>query len=107
YIAMDSGGPMENPFTEGISLFINCETQEEVDHYWNNLVEGGEPSRCGWLKDKFGVSWQVVPTAMMKFLSDKDPARAGRAMQAMLGMSKLIIADLEAAANGVTAEKAA
>ena len=93
------GGP-HFKFSEGISLFVSCETQEEVDYYWTKLLEGGEPSQCGWLKDKFGVSWQIVPTALMRLLSDKDRARANRATQAMLKMVKLDIAELERAANG-------
>ena len=94
-----NGGP-HFKFSEGISLFVSCETQEEVDYYWNKLLEGGEPSQCGWLKDKFGVSWQIVPTALMRLLGDKDRARANRATQAMLKMVKLDIAELERAANG-------
>jgi predicted 3-demethylubiquinone-9 3-methyltransferase (glyoxalase superfamily) len=94
-----NGGP-HFKFTEGISLFVSCETQEEVDYYWSKLLEGGEPSQCGWLKDKFGVSWQIVPTALMRLLGDSDRARANRATQAMLKMVKLDIAELERAANG-------
>jgi predicted 3-demethylubiquinone-9 3-methyltransferase (glyoxalase superfamily) len=94
-----NGGP-HFKFTEGMSLFVSCETQEEVDYYWNKLLEGGEPSQCGWLKDKFGVSWQIVPTALMRLLGDKDRARAERATKAMLKMVKLDIAELERAANG-------
>ncbi|MEP6480267.1 MAG: VOC family protein [Rhodoglobus sp.] len=94
-----NAGPMFQ-FTEAISLFVSVETQEEVDHYWNALTaDGGEESQCGWLKDKYGLSWQIVPTALMRLQSDPDPARAGRAVQAMMTMQKLIIADLEAAAN--------
>ncbi len=80
---------------------IDCEDQAEVDYYWDALTaDGGEESMCGWLKDKFGLSWQVTPRQMTELLGDSDPARAGRAMQAMLQMRKLDIATLEAAANG-------
>ncbi len=91
-----NGGPMFK-FTEAISFFINCETQEEVDAYWEKLSAGGEKSRCGWLKDKFGLSWQVVPTALGKALSNPDPAKAKKALEAMMKMDKIIIADLEKA----------
>lgn len=94
-----NGGPMFK-FNESISLFVNCETQEEVDYYWNSLIAGGgEPSRCGWLKDKYGLSWQIVPAALSRLLQDKDRAKAGRVMDAMMKMDKIIIADLEKAAN--------
>ena len=83
-----NGGP-QFKFTEAISLLVNCETQEEVDQLWNKLTEGGEPGPCGWLKDKYGLSWQIVPTALGKMLSDPDPAKSGRVMHAMLQMSKL------------------
>src|SRR5678810_216849 len=83
-------------FTEAISFYVNCETQEEIDHFWNKLTgDGGQESMCGWLKDKFGVSWQIVPPILPKMLTDKDKAKSGRAMQAMMGMKKIIIADLE------------
>jgi predicted 3-demethylubiquinone-9 3-methyltransferase (glyoxalase superfamily) len=78
-----NGGP-HFKFTEAISLFINCETQEEVDWFWEKLSEGGEKSRCGWLKDKYGLSWQVVPSALGQMLHDKDPEKSKRVMQAML-----------------------
>ena len=91
-----NGGPSFT-FTEGISLFVNCETQAEVDELWEKLTEGGEESRCGWLKDKFGVSWQIIPSALGEMLGDKDPEKAGRVMQAMLKMNKIIIADLKQA----------
>ncbi len=95
-----NGGPMFK-FNESISLFVNCETQEEVDYYWNSLtVDGGEPSRCGWLKDKYGLSWQIVPTILSRLLQDTDRMKAGRVMDAMMKMDKIIIADLEKAANG-------
>jgi predicted 3-demethylubiquinone-9 3-methyltransferase (glyoxalase superfamily) len=89
------------PFTEAISFFIEVETQEEVDYYWNGLLAGGgEAQMCGWLKDRFGVSWQVIPKALGRYLSDKDRSKAGRAMQAMLKMKKLEIAELDKAYAG-------
>ena len=88
------------PFTEAISFFVNAETQDEIDDLWQKLTaDGGEPSRCGWLKDRFGLSWQIVPPILGELLSDPDPARSGRVMQAMLGMSKIEIAGLMAAAE--------
>ncbi len=84
-------------FTEAISFFVNCETQQEVDELLEKLSEGGEKSRCGWLKDKYGLSWQVIPTALGKMLGDKDPAKSGRVMQAMMQMSKIDIATLQEA----------
>ena len=93
-----NGGP-GHPLTEAVSFVVSCETQEEVDRYWAALSEGGEEGPCGWLKDRFGLSWQIVPTALPRLLGDPDPARAQRAMQAMLGMKKLDIAALEAAAG--------
>jgi predicted 3-demethylubiquinone-9 3-methyltransferase (glyoxalase superfamily) len=93
-----NGGPMFK-FTPAISLFVNCETQDEVDLLWDRLSEGGEKSRCGWLTDKYGVSWQIIPTALGRLLGDPDRARAGRVMKAMLGMSKIDIAGLERASE--------
>ncbi len=94
------GGP-HFKFTEGISMHVRCENQEEVDYYWERLQEGGgEESMCGWLKDRFGVSWQIIPTALYELRSDPDPARAQRAVEAMLRMRKLDIAQLRAAADG-------
>ncbi|MFT3935314.1 MAG: VOC family protein [Chitinophagaceae bacterium] len=98
FMAMNAG-PMF-PFTEAISFFIDCKTQEEVDKYWNELSEGGQKSRCGWLKDKFGLWWQVIPSALGKLMNSKEPGVAGRVMQAMMQMDKIIIADLEKAAAG-------
>lgn len=93
-------GPMFK-FTEATSFFVNCETQEEVDFFWDKLTaNGGEESRCGWLKDKFGLSWQIVPAYLGEVLNSKDPVKAGRAMQAMMQMKKLIIADLKKAYEG-------
>lgn len=95
FIALN-GGPSFG-FSEGISLFVDCETQEEVDELWEKLTEGGEPGRCGWLTDRFGVSWQVIPRALGELLSDPDPDRAGRVMQAMLQMSKIEVEGLRRA----------
>ena len=99
FIAIN-GGP-EFKFDEAISLLINCADQEEIDYYWDKLGEGGEPGPCGWLKDKYGLSWQVAPEGMEEMLNDPDPARAERGMKAMLGMSKIDIAAIRAAADGV------
>jgi predicted 3-demethylubiquinone-9 3-methyltransferase (glyoxalase superfamily) len=97
-----NGGP-EFTFDEAVSFEIACETQEEVDAYWAKLTDGGEEGPCGWLKDRYGLSWQVTPAGLGELLSDADPQRAQRAMQAMLGMRKLDIAALRAAADGVPA----
>lgn len=94
-----NGGPVFH-FTEAISLFVNCETQEEVDELWLKLTAGGQESRCGWLKDKYGLSWQIIPSTLGEMLADKDPAKAGRVMQAMLQMSKIDIAKLQRAYDG-------
>ena len=97
-----NGGP-EFTFDEAVSFQIDCQDQDEVDYFWEKLSEGGEESQCGWLKDRYGLSWQVVPTGMDEIFSDPDPDRAQRAMQAMLKMSKLDIAALRSAADGVPA----
>jgi predicted 3-demethylubiquinone-9 3-methyltransferase (glyoxalase superfamily) len=98
-IIMMNGGP-GHPLTDAISLTINCSSQEEVDHYWNKLLEGGgQEIACGWLKDKFGLFWQVTPTILPQLLSDPDTAKAGRVMQAMMKMVKLDIRALKAAAD--------
>jgi predicted 3-demethylubiquinone-9 3-methyltransferase (glyoxalase superfamily) len=97
-----NGGP-DFKFDEAVSFLINCETQDEVDYYWEKLSEGGSEGPCGWLKDKYGLSWQVVPSGMEELFSDSDPKRAERAMKAMLQMSKLDIAELRRAADGVPA----
>ncbi|MHA4739936.1 VOC family protein [Dyadobacter sp. MSC1_007] len=87
-------------FNESVSFFVNCKNQEEVDHYWNSLTaDGGEESMCGWLKDKFGVSWQIVPTMISERLNNSDPVRLGQMMQALWKMRKLDIAELERAYN--------
>jgi predicted 3-demethylubiquinone-9 3-methyltransferase (glyoxalase superfamily) len=91
-----NGGP-HFTFTDGISLFVNCETQAEVDELWEKLSAGGEQGPCGWLKDKFGVSWQIIPTALGQLLGDKDPAKSQRVMEAMLKMSKIDVAALRRA----------
>jgi len=98
-----NGGP-QFQFSEAISFLINCADQEEVDFYWDKLVEGGgEHGPCGWLKDRYGLSWQVVPEGMEEMFNDPDPERTDRAMKAMLQMSKLDIAELRRAADGETA----
>jgi predicted 3-demethylubiquinone-9 3-methyltransferase (glyoxalase superfamily) len=90
-------------FTEAVSFFVNCETQEEVDQLWEKLSAGGEKGRCGWIKDKFGLSWQIIPKALGKLMSDPDPRKSQAVMQAMLKMNKIIIEDLERAYEGRTA----
>lgn len=94
-----NGGP-EFTFSEAISFQIPCVDQAETDHYWNRLAEGGKEGPCGWVTDRFGVSWQIEPIALQELLADPDPARAQRAMQAMLRMSKIDIAELRRAADG-------
>ncbi len=96
FMAMD-GGP-QFQFAQGISLFVSCQAQEEVDYYWEKLTDGGgTPGQCGWLTDKFGVSWQIIPTALGQLMQDSDPAATQRVMQAMLKMGKIDIAELEQA----------
>ena len=97
-----NGGP-QFTFSEAISLEVVCADQDEVDHYWSRLSEGGQEGPCGWLKDRYGLSWQVVPEGMDALFSDPDPARAERAMQAMLQMSKLDVEQLRRAADAVPA----
>ena len=96
-----NGGP-QFPFTEAISLAVNCADQDEVDYFWDKLTDGGQEVQCGWLKDRYGLSWQVVPPGMAEILGDPDPARAQRATAAMMTMVKLDIAALRAAADGQT-----
>ena len=99
FIALN-GGP-EFKFTEAISMYVNCDGQDEVDYYWNKLTaEGGEESRCGWLKDKYGLSWQIVPKQMTDMFGDSDREKAGRAVQAMLKMNKIDIAEMQRAFDG-------
>jgi len=95
-----NGGP-NFKFTPAISLLVNCEAQDEVDYYWDKLISGGgKPSRCGWLEDKFGLSWQIVPAALSKLMSSGSAEQWNRVMQALLKMEKLIIADLQKAYDG-------
>jgi predicted 3-demethylubiquinone-9 3-methyltransferase (glyoxalase superfamily) len=96
-----NGGPQFS-FSEAVSFQITCADQAEVDYYWERLTDGGEEGPCGWLKDRYGLSWQVVPTGMDEMFADPDPKRAERAMQAMFGMRKIDVAALYAAADGVT-----
>jgi predicted 3-demethylubiquinone-9 3-methyltransferase (glyoxalase superfamily) len=95
FIALN-GGP-QYKFTEAISFFVRCETQDEIDYYWEGLSAGGEKGRCGWLKDKFGVSWQVIPPVLGEMLNDEDDAKSQRVMQAMLEMGKIEIQKLKEA----------
>ncbi len=99
FIALN-GGPLFS-FSQAVSFVVNCQTQDEVDYYWEKLSEGGQEGQCAWLTDKFGVPWQIVPTALGELLSDPDPAKAGRVMQAMLQMRKIDIAALQHAADAV------
>ena len=94
-----NGGPLFS-FTEAISFFVNCETQQEVDEIWEKLSAGGQKSRCGWLKDKYGLSWQIIPKVLSEMLRDKDPEKSKRVMQAMLQMSKIEIKALKQAYDG-------
>ena len=96
-----NGGPLFK-FNEAVSFIVNCETQEEVDYFWNQLSEGGDPraQQCGWLKDKFGLSWQITPKRLMELMGDPDKEKAHRVANAMLKMHKIVIADLEKAYNG-------
>ncbi len=97
-----NGGP-QFTFSEAVPLAITCQDQDEVDHYWERLTDCGEEGPCGWLKDRYGLSWQVVPEGMDEILNDPDPEHGRRAMQAMLGMRKLDVAELRRAADGVAA----
>jgi predicted 3-demethylubiquinone-9 3-methyltransferase (glyoxalase superfamily) len=93
-----NGGP-KFPFSEAVSLTVHCKDQDEVDYYWNRLTDGGEESQCGWCKDRFGLSWQIIPDRLYELVSDPDPARATAATQAMYGMRKIVVAGLEKAAE--------
>jgi len=101
FVALN-GGP-QFKFNESVSFQIFCKDQEEIDYYWDRLTEGGQEVQCGWLKDRFGLSWQVVPEGMEEIFADPDKGRAERAMKAMLGMVKLDIAELRRAADGTAA----
>ena len=94
-----NGGP-DFKFTEATSLLVHCESQDEVDQFWDALGEGGEPGPCGWIKDKYGLSWQIVPTALDEMLADPDPEKAQRVMKAMLQMGKIEVAELQRAYDG-------
>ncbi|MFH0131765.1 VOC family protein [Variovorax sp. VaC1] len=94
-----NGGP-QFKFTPAISMYLRCETQAEVDNYWNRLLEGGKPMECGWLTDRYGVAWQIVPDGLIEMFQDKDPAKAARAMQSMMTMVKLDIAAVRKAFDG-------
>jgi predicted 3-demethylubiquinone-9 3-methyltransferase (glyoxalase superfamily) len=99
FMALNAGPHYK--FTEAISFFVGCETQQEIDEFWSKLItSGGAPSRCGWLKDKFGLSWQIIPNALSRMLSDKDPAKSQRVMNAMLQMDKLDLNRLQQAYDG-------
>jgi predicted 3-demethylubiquinone-9 3-methyltransferase (glyoxalase superfamily) len=98
FVALN-GGP-HFKFTEAVSFVVNCQSQEEVDYFWEKLSEGGAESQCGWLKDKFGLSWQVVPTVLIEMLQDKDPEKSQRVMKAMLQMEKIDIKKLKEAYDG-------
>jgi predicted 3-demethylubiquinone-9 3-methyltransferase (glyoxalase superfamily) len=95
-----NGGP-HHKFNESFSLFVNCEDQLEVDELWSRLTEGGEESKCGWLKDKYGLSWQIIPTALGELMNDKDPEKARRVVEAMLKMQKIDVKTLKQAYDGV------
>lgn len=95
-----NGGP-QFPFTEAVSFEVRCADQDEVDYYWNRLIDGGVESQCGWLKDRFGLSWQIVPERLFELLGDPDPARASAATRAMLGMRRIVVSELEAAVRDV------
>ena len=98
-ITILNGGPMFT-LNEAFSLFVSCDTQDEVDYYWNALCDGGEPGRCGWLKDRFGVSWQIIPALLGELMGDADPQRSGRVRDAMMAMSKIESDQLRAAYEG-------
>jgi predicted 3-demethylubiquinone-9 3-methyltransferase (glyoxalase superfamily) len=91
-----NGGP-QFPFTEAVSFTVDCADQDEVDYYWDRLVDGGEESQCGWLKDRYGLSWQIVPRRLTELVTDPDPKRASAATKAMLGMRRIVVAELEEA----------
>jgi predicted 3-demethylubiquinone-9 3-methyltransferase (glyoxalase superfamily) len=98
FIGLNAGPQFK--FTEAVSFFVNCETQEEVDELWEKLSAGGQKQKCGWLKDKFGLSWQIIPTALGRLMGDPDPAKSRAVIQAMLKMDKIVIEDLQKAYEG-------
>ena len=98
FMALNAGPSFK--FTEAVSFFVGCETQQEIDELWERLTDGGAPSRCGWLKDKFGLSWQIVPTTLGRMLSDKDAEKSTRVMNAMLQMNKIDLQALQRAYDG-------
>ena len=100
FVALN-GGPHFR-FSEAISFYVECEDQKEVDYFWEKLAAGGQPGQCGWLKDKFGLSWQIIPKALPELLSGKDPAKSARAVKAMLGMTRIDIQALKDAAEGTS-----
>jgi predicted 3-demethylubiquinone-9 3-methyltransferase (glyoxalase superfamily) len=101
FIIMDAGGPQPYTFNEAVSLVINCENQAEIDHYWNKITKGGgSENKCGWAKDKYGVSWQIIPPILMQLMGDSDPVKAQNVMQAMFKMKKIEIKDLQKAYDG-------
>ena len=102
FVALNGGPSFE--FSQGMSLMVDCENQDEVDMFWEKLSEGGSKGPCGWLTDRFGVSWQIVPRVLGELMNDPDPAKASRVMKAMLQMSKIDIAEIERAAEGGTVE---
>ena len=106
FMALNAGPTYK--FTEAISFFVGCETQQEIDELWTKLIaDGGAPSRCGWLKDKFGLSWQIIPTSLGRMLTDKDAAKSGRVMNAMLQMEKLDLKRLQQAYDGMNGRRRA
>lgn len=98
FVALNGSGKI--PFTQAVSFAVNCKTQKEIDRYWERLSEGGKEQRCGWLRDRYGVSWQIVPAALARMLGDPDPEKAGRVMEAMLPMGKLDLGALKRAYRG-------
>ncbi|SAL00354.1 VOC family protein [Caballeronia ptereochthonis] len=98
FMALNGGS--EFKFTPAISMFVKCDTQDEIDHYWDKLMDGGQSMACGWLTDRFGVTWQIAPRRLPTMLQDPDPVKANRTMKAMMGMIKLDIAELDRAYNG-------
>jgi predicted 3-demethylubiquinone-9 3-methyltransferase (glyoxalase superfamily) len=98
FTALNAGPQFK--FTEAVSMYVNCDSQEEVDYYWDKLSAGGSIQMCGWLKDRFGLSWQIIPSALPRLMSDPDRDKANRVMQAMLQMKKIDVAALERAAKG-------